>query len=377
MKMPGHFRSYTAILRQCLTALTCCLFILFIALLSPQPAQAAGAAESHPLTAGDVGEPGVTLAQDYRIGAGDTLKIAVYENPDLAIEARVLQTGQIRLPLIEMVAVSGLTVDQAEDLIAQKLKDGNFVVHPHVTVTIASYRSQQVSVLGYVGKPGLYPLDKPTRLSELLAQVGGIQPAGSDQLVIQRGEGEHRQHITIDQNQAFLDGDLGKDLLVQSGDILFVPKAPVYYIQGEVTRPGFSRVERGMTVHQALAAAGGVGPRGSERAIRIKRHDAHGDLAVHVAALDELVQPDDVLIVDLWQFYIYGEVQRPGTYRVDPHLTLQQALVLGGGATARGNNKSLRVYRKNAGGETEVLEDLPLTGAVLPDDVVFVKERLF
>jgi polysaccharide export outer membrane protein len=317
------------------------------------------------------------LPQDYQIGAGDTLKVTVDENPDLATEARVLQNGQIRFPLIELVSVAGLTVDQAEDLIAQKLREGNFVLHPHVNLAITSYRSQQVSVLGYVGKPGLYPLEKPTRLSDLLAQVGGIQPSGSDELVIQRGDGEHHVRLTIDQNQAFLDGDASKDIAIQAGDIIYVPKAPVYYIQGEVGHAGPLRVERGMTVHQALAAAGGAGPRGSERSVRIKRRNALGALEVHAAALDEPVQADDVLTVELWQFYIYGEVQRPGAYRVDPQLSLQQALVIGGGATARGSNKALRVYRRHPDGETEILDSLKLTDPVLPDDVIFVRERLF
>jgi polysaccharide export outer membrane protein len=319
----------------------------------------------------------VALPQDYQIGAGDTLKVSVYENPDLATEARVLQNGQIRFPLIELVTVGGLTVDQAEDQIAAKLRDGNFILHPHVSIAITSYRSQQVSVLGYVGKPGLYPLEKPTKLSDLLANVGGIQPSGADEIVIQRGEGKQHVRLAIDQNRAFLDGEVSQDIAIQAGDIVFVPKAAVFYIQGEVGRPGPFRVERNMTVHQALSAAGGAGPRGSERSIKIKRRNAKGEQEIHVAQLDEAVQADDVLTVDLWQFYIYGEVQRPGPYRVDPHLTLQQALVIGGGATARGNNKGLRVFRRKATGEIEALDDLKLTDSVLPDDVIYVKERLF
>lgn len=315
--------------------------------------------------------------QDYQIGPGDTLKIAVYENADLETEARVLQNGQIRFPLIEQVTVAGLTVDQAEDLIAKKLRDGNFVIHPHVSVSIVTYRSQQVSVLGYVGKPGLYPLDKPTRLSDLLALVGGVMATGADEVVIQRGDGERRQHLRIDLNRAFMDGDPSQDVEIRAGDIVFVPKAQVVYMQGEIGHPGPERLERAMTVHQALSAAGGIGPRGSERSVHIKRRDAQGQFQVHTAELDELLQADDVLTVDLWQYYIYGEVQRPGPYRIEPGLTLQQALVIGGGATPRGNNKGLRVYRRNAKGDTDTLEDLKLTDPVLPNDVIFVKERLF
>ena len=316
-------------------------------------------------------------SQDYQIGAGDTLKISVYENPELATEVRVTQKGQVRFPLIELVVVGGLTLDQAEDLIAKRLKDGNFILHPHVNISVVSYRSQQVSVLGFVGKPGLYPLEKPTKLSELIALVGGVLPTGSDELVIQRGDTEHRVHLSIDQNEAFLDGTPAKDIAMQAGDIVFVPKAPVYYIQGEVEHPGPMRLERAMTVQQALAAAGGVGPRGSEKAVRIKRRTAQGTLEVHAAGPDELVLPNDVLMVDLWQFYIYGEVQRPGPYRIEPRMSFQQALVVGGGATPRGNNKGLRVFRQKKDGTTDTLDDVKLTDPVMPDDVIFVKERLF
>lgn len=95
------------------------------------------------------------------------------------------------------------------------------------------------------------------------------------------------------------------------------------------------------------------------------------------AAADDLVQADDVLIAEPWQFYIYGEVQKPGPYRIDPNLTFQQALVLGGGVTPRGNIKGLRVTRRLDNGTTQIMEDVSLIDLVRPDDVIFVKERLF
>ena len=314
---------------------------------------------------------------DYQIGAGDTLKISVFENPELATEARVSQTGQIRFPLVDLVPVAGLTVDQVEDLVGQRLKDGNFVLHPHVTVVITGYRSQQVSVLGYVAKPGQYSLEKVTRLSDLLAQVGGTLPTAADELVVQRTVGDKKGRVVIDLNRTFMDGDAERDILIQGGDVIYVPKASQIFVEGEVVHPGPARLEHGMTVSQAISAAGGVGPRGSERAIKVKRRNAKGVFEVRNAAADDLVQADDVLIAEPWQFYIYGEVQKPGPYRIDPNLTFQQALVLGGGVTPRGNIKGLRVTRRLDNGTTQIMEDVSLIDLVRPDDVIFVKERLF
>lgn len=322
--------------------------------------------------------PGSRAAsQDYQVGPGDELKIVVYQNPDLAADVRVQQGGEVRLRLIDPVRVAGLTAAQIEDLIAEKLKSGNFVLDPRVTVLVTTFRSQQVSVLGYVVKPGLYALEGPTRLSEVLAQAGGVQATAADRVVIQRGAGDQRIRLTVDQSAAFIDGDPHKDISMQAGDIVYVPSAPVYYIKGEVMHPGAGRVERTITVEQALTLAGGLGPRGSERMIQLKRRDPKGVLEIRPAQLDEAVQADDVLTVEVSQFYIYGEVLRPGPYGFNQQITLQQALAMGGGATARGSNRSLRVYRRTAAGAVELLDDPGLGDAVRPDDVIFVKDRLF
>ena len=216
-----------------------------------------------------------------------------------------------------------------------------------------------------------------TRLSDLLAQVGGTLPTAADELVVQRTVGDKKGRVVIDLNRTFMDGDAERDILIQGGDVIYVPKASQIFVEGEVVHPGPARLEHGMTVSQAISAAGGVGPRGSERAIKVKRRNAKGVFEVRNAAADDLVQADDVLIAEPWQFYIYGEVQKPGPYRIDPNLTFQQALVLGGGVTPRGNIKGLRVTRRLDNGTTQIMEDVSLIDLVRPDDVIFVKERLF
>ena len=112
---------------------------------------------------------------DYVMGAGDVIKVTVFQQPELSIEARIAESGSISFPLIGAIRLGGLTGAQAERLLASRLKNGNFLQNPQVSVNVSQYRSQQVSVLGAVNRPGRYPLDlSGTRLSEVLAQAGEI-----------------------------------------------------------------------------------------------------------------------------------------------------------------------------------------------------------
>src|SRR5690606_23131700 len=118
---------------------------------------------------------------DYPLGPGDVIRIQVFQSPDLEVEARVSETGTISFPLLGAVRVGGLSPLEAEQLIARRLREGNFLQNPQVTLNVLQFRSQQVSVLGSVNKPGRYPLETTNmRLSEVLALAGGISPGGAD-----------------------------------------------------------------------------------------------------------------------------------------------------------------------------------------------------
>ncbi len=122
---------------------------------------------------------------EYRIGAGDILKISVFKNPDLTLEARVSEVGAISFPLVGLVQVSDLTLPAAEKKIAELLKDGGFVVNPQVNILLETAFGNQVSVLGEVNKPGRYALDAAGgHLSGMLATAGGIMPTGSDTVIV-------------------------------------------------------------------------------------------------------------------------------------------------------------------------------------------------
>jgi len=236
-------------------------------------------------------------AQEYRLGAGDVIRISVYQNPDLTLEARVSEAGSISYPLLGALRVGGLSVAQAERLIADGLRNGNFIRQPQVSVLVMQVRGNQASVLGYVNRPGRFPIEvADMQLTDLLAMAGGISSAGADVLVVvgSRDGKPFRKEVAL---PAIFAHDRTDDVLVMNGDVVYVDRAPVIYIYGEVQRPGALRLEPGMTLLQALAAGGGLTQRGTERGLRVHRAGAQGKVQVLQPAMDDRLQSGDVVYV--------------------------------------------------------------------------------
>jgi polysaccharide export outer membrane protein len=232
------------------------------------------------------------------LGAGDAVRVNVFRNPDLLTEARVSERGTLLFPLIGEVPVAGLTPQQAGGRIAEMLRNGKFVVNPEVTVTIAQGNSRQVSVLGNVNKPGRYPLDAATgKLTDLLALAGGISPTGADTVTIISTRNGKTVQTEVDLPAMIRSADLGKNVELQAGDTIFVNRAPMVYIYGEVQKAGAYRVEPHMTVMQALAMGGGLTVRGTERGVRIHRRGNDGSVRQIDARLTDEVRTDDVIYV--------------------------------------------------------------------------------
>ena len=235
---------------------------------------------------------------EYRLGGGDLIKILVYQNPDLTLETRLSDTGSTSYPLLGAIKLGGLTVAEAEQLIANGLRKGDFVKAPQVTVVLETARGSQVSVLGQVQRPGRYVLETgQTHLSDVLAMAGGLTPQlGADQVtVVGTREGKPFRQV-VDLPQMFNNAERPNDLLMQGNDVVYVDRAPVFYIYGEVQRPGQLRVERGMTLLQGLAAGGGLTLRGTERGIRIHRRTATG-IEVLEPDMQAKLQDGDVIYV--------------------------------------------------------------------------------
>lgn len=236
-------------------------------------------------------------AEEVLLGPSDVVKITVYGNPDLTLETRLSQGGTISFPLLGQVAVGGLAVSAAEAKLAGLLVSGGFVKKPQVNILVTSPQGQLVSVLGQVNKPGRYPVDGKQGLIDILALAGGVLPDGGDVVYLIRKRNGASTKETVDLVKMMRAGDLKLNLDLVTGDVVFVERAPRFYIYGEVQKPGAYRLESNMTVQQVLSIGGGLTARGTERGLRIKRRDAAGKLSEFAAKQGDVVQIDDVVYV--------------------------------------------------------------------------------
>ena len=245
--------------------------------------------------------PGSAQAQarnDYTLGPGDVLRIQVFQSTDLTVEARISESGVISYPLLGVVKLAGLSPQQAENLISTRLKEGKFLQNPQVTLNVLQFRSQQVSVLGQVARPGRYPLETTgMRLSEILSVAGGVAPTGADSVILMTTRNGRPQRLEIDLVDMFTSGDLSKDVVLQAGDTLYVNRAPNYFVYGQVQRPGQYALDRGMTVAQAIAKGGGLTLRGTDRGVRLHRRIGERNIQVLEPKLDDPVKPDDLIFI--------------------------------------------------------------------------------
>jgi polysaccharide export outer membrane protein len=265
--------------------------LLAAGLAAPAQAQP-GAAAATPAAVSSEAE------RDYVLGAGDVVRISVFQNPDLSLEARVSEGGSISFPLLGSVRLGGLSVQQAEKAIGDGLRNGQFVRQPQVGILVMQVRSNQASVLGMVNRPGRYPIEVTgMRLSELVALAGGIAATGSDMVSLTGTRGGKPLRVVIDLPTLFSASNSTNDPVVLNGDVVYVDRMPLLYVYGEVQRPGALRLERGMTVLQALAAGGGLTQRGTEKGIRVHRKAADGKVQILQPVMDDKVLDGDVLFV--------------------------------------------------------------------------------
>lgn len=236
--------------------------------------------------------------EEYLLSPGDVIKISVFKNPDLSLDARVSETGTIGYPLVGSVPVAGLTLPAAERKIAQMLKDGGFVLNAQVNILLVTAVGNQVAVLGQVNKPGRYPIEgSGGRLSGMLASAGGIAADGADVVIVtgtRDGKPFRREVDVVKMSQS---GNTVEDLELQGGDTLFVNRAPMFFVYGQVQRPGGYRLEKGMTVMQAVATGGGMTGKGSSRNVELHRRDPSGKLKESSVKMDVELQDQDVIYV--------------------------------------------------------------------------------
>ena len=244
---------------------------------------------------------------NYIVGPQDVLMITVFDQQDLSGKFTVDADGSVSFPLIGRLKAGGLTLHEVEDGLRKALADG-FFKNPQVSVGIEQYRSQRVFVVGEVRTPGPYQLSGDMTLIEALARAGSTTEAAAGEAMIVRSKSaaasagpilpEQQQgadviRVDIKELQS---GRLSQNALLRDGDTIFVPRAELVYVFGQVKNPGAYPMQKGTTVLQALSLAGGVTDRGATGRLRVARVVAGKKTEVRVS-VEDIVQPGDTVIV--------------------------------------------------------------------------------
>jgi polysaccharide export outer membrane protein len=244
-------------------------------------------------------------AADYVIGPHDVLTVQVFDQADLGGKYAVEADGTFSFPLIGRVQAGGLTLRAFEIELKKKLSDGYFR-NPQVTVAVEQYRSQRVFVMGEVRQPGPVPLTGGMTLIEALARAGSTLPSSSGEVAIVRAPQGVRGPVMPDAAKdaeifrasirELESGSLAQNIELRDGDTIFVPRAEVIYVFGQVKSPGSYGIQKDTTVLQALSLAGGVTPNGAMGRIKVVRI-VNGEKQELKVKLGDIIQPGDTLIV--------------------------------------------------------------------------------
>lgn len=257
---------------------------------APAPKAAAEAPKSAPAAARPGAAPAAENAlQTYILGEADVIEVSVLGRADFDVKGRIGEDGTIRVPYLGAVKAADKTAVQFADELGKALETGGYYAHPIVKVDIMSYGSRYVTVLGQVTTPGLIPVDRAYRLSEIVARVGGVKESGAPYVIFTPLHGQQR-HIPI---KDLATGDLNGDPYVSPGDKIYAPEAELFYVSGQVKSPGAFGILPDLTFRMALSRAGGVTDSGSDKNIAVTRA---GKKLGHVD-LDSKVMPGDVILV--------------------------------------------------------------------------------
>jgi polysaccharide biosynthesis/export protein len=265
---------------------------------------------------------------DYRIGAEDLLQITVFNLTEDAkgtpktVSVRVSHEGSISLPLIGDLKVAGLTPAALERQL--KKEYGEYLYNPQVGVLVTEYR-QRVSVIGAVQKPGTIDLTGPKTVIDILGMAGGLNDRAGTRVHIHRQGANGPESYVIDllafaSNASLINANNAGliTMPVQSGDVIEVPPAGTFFVDGAVKTAGSYPLGRHYSLTQALAVAGGVNPDLNSSDITIfRRNGASGVQSINVdlndviarSAPDPQIEADDVIMVPINSLkYVYQRI---------------------------------------------------------------------
>ena len=253
----------------------------------------------------------VPQPDEYALGAGDLIKIDVFDIPELSRQIRIDPGGYVSMPLIQQrILAAGLTSYQLETKIADLLRAQGLVSHPQVSVFVVQRNSQPITVIGAVEHPLVYQAQRPTTLLEVLSAAGGLADTAGDYVTISRPQKDGKAHVDRVSLRDLIDrGDPEANVAVAGGDVITVPKAGIVYVVGAVNRPGGFVIQNDtdqMTTLKALALAGGAKEASKPQDAVIIRKGKAGqnrEIAVNVKnilsrkAEDVRLLPNDILFI--------------------------------------------------------------------------------
>lgn len=254
-----------------------------------------------------------TSSADYCLGPEDLVEITLFnivgtegETPR-KMEVRVSQQGVITLPLLGDITAAGLTTSALEQVLQERYK--KYIRDPHVGIFVKEYHSHQISVIGEVKSPGVFKLSGPKTLIDLLAMAGGVNERAGSQVHLYRQGPAGRESYMIDL-YALTHNVEAANLVVQAGDVINLPQAGMFFVDGAVRNPGAFPLNRPYTFTQALSSAGGVDLELAKTSgITIMRH--RGPAGVEILppinldeirsgkAADLLIEAEDVIVVPM------------------------------------------------------------------------------
>jgi polysaccharide export outer membrane protein len=272
---------------------------------------------------------GLLPNSNVKLGIGDLVEIAVFGVPDLATKTRISGSGDIYLPLIDYIHVADLTTDEAQAVIQKRLEDGGYVRNPHVSIFVDESVSQSITLLGEVSRPGPYPATGELRLFDLLSAAGGLtDKAGRAVTIERRGTPGEKIQLQISSNLA---EDDKSNVEVFPGDTVFISRAGIIYVVGDVNRPsGFIIEDNNLSVLKALALAGGSTRTSALNKTKILRQTPNGVQEIPINLKKVLyAKAPDMALVKGDVLFIPGSAAKAAAYRTgEAAMSLSTALAV-------------------------------------------------
>ncbi len=247
---------------------------------------------------------------DYKIGRQDLLMLSVFDLKELDQTVRVADDGSITLPLLGRLQVAGLTKGELEKLIASMLEE-KYVRNPQVTIFVKEYESKKVAVSGAVKKPDTYEMLGEKTLLEMISMAGGLdKDLGKQIFIFRQSDDGNAQRIPIDLDQLVYEADPALNIVIEPGDIIYVPTVEKVriFVTGAVRNPNLYEVprEEPVTVLKAVTLAGGTTDRAAESKVQVIRSNPDGTrvtISVNLKkvkrgkAEDPVLHKDDLVLV--------------------------------------------------------------------------------